>query len=49
MLLSNDWKDFELIDAGGGEKLERWGNYILRRPDPQAIWPLNKSTVLLCD
>lgn len=39
MLLADDWKDYELIDAGNGEKLERWGIYILRRPDPQAIWP----------
>lgn len=39
MLLANKWKDFELLDAGNGEKLERWGKYILRRPDPQAIWP----------
>ncbi len=40
MLLAEEWKDYELIDAGGGEKLERWGNFILRRPDPQAIWPI---------
>jgi len=40
MRLAEDWKDFELIDAGDGEKLERWGKYILRRPDPQAIWPI---------
>ncbi|HOJ11169.1 MAG TPA: class I SAM-dependent methyltransferase [Clostridiales bacterium] len=40
MLVASDWKDFELIDAGNGEKLERWGKYILRRPDPQAIWPV---------
>lgn len=40
MLLANDWKDYELLDTGGGEKLERWGKYILRRPDPQAIWPV---------
>ncbi len=38
MWLSGGWKDYELIDCGGGEKLERWGNYILVRPDPQAIW-----------
>lgn len=36
--ISNEWKDYECIDAGNGEKLERWGNIILRRPDPQAIW-----------
>ena len=40
MLLAEDWKDYELIDTGGGEKLERWGKYTLRRPDPQAIWPI---------
>jgi 23S rRNA (cytosine1962-C5)-methyltransferase len=40
MLLADDWKDYELIDTGGGEKLERWGRYTLRRPDPQAIWPI---------
>ena len=38
VLLSDGWKDYELIDASNGEKLERWGNIILRRPDPQAIW-----------
>lgn len=44
MHLANDWKDYELLDTGGGEKLERWGGYILRRPDPQIIWPLPKET-----
>ena len=38
MNLSNEWKDYECLDAGNGEKLERWGNVVLRRPDPQAIW-----------
>ena len=38
MRISNEWKDYECIDAGNGEKLERWGNIILRRPDPQAMW-----------
>ena len=38
MLVSNDWKDYRLIDAGNGEKLESWGNVILRRPDPWALW-----------
>ena len=36
--ISNEWMDYECIDAGNGEKLERWGNIILRRPDPQAMW-----------
>ena len=40
MFLAEDWKDYELIDTGNGEKLERWGKYILRRPDPQVIWPM---------
>ena len=41
MRLSNDWIDYECIDAGNGEKLERWGKIIFRRPDPQAMWPIN--------
>ena len=38
MKICNDWQDFEILDAGNGEKLERWGNITVRRPDPQAIW-----------
>ena len=38
MLFSEDWKDYELIDCANGEKLERWGDVILLRPDPQIIW-----------
>ena len=38
MLLIENFKDYELIDASNGEKLERWGNIILLRPDPQIIW-----------
>ena len=38
MLVTNDWKDYECIDAGNGGKLEKWGNIVLRRPDPWAIW-----------
>ena len=38
MWLSDKWNDYELIDCGQGEKLERWGNQLLVRPDPQAIW-----------
>ena len=38
MWVSADWEDYELLDCGGGEKLERWGKYLLVRPDPQAIW-----------
>ena len=38
MWISKDWKDFEILDASDGERLERWGSYILVRPDPQVIW-----------
>lgn len=38
MWVSDNWKDYELIDCSRGEKLERWGKQILVRPDPQAIW-----------
>lgn len=38
MNISSEWKDYECLDAGNGEKLERWGSVILRRPDPQAMW-----------
>ena len=38
MWASDSWKDYELIDCGRGEKLERWGDQLLVRPDPQAIW-----------
>ncbi|WP_373463320.1 class I SAM-dependent methyltransferase [Herbivorax sp. ANBcel31] len=43
MLVTKDWKDYELIDTGNGEKLERWGKYVLRRPDPQIIWPVSEE------
>ncbi len=46
MLLANDWTDYELIDTADGEKLERWGSYTLRRPDPQVIWPPSKNMKL---
>jgi len=38
MKYSSDWRDFEIIATGNGEKLERWGNVKLLRPDPQIIW-----------
>ena len=38
MWIAKDWRDYELLDCGGGEKLERCGQQILVRPDPQAIW-----------
>ncbi|MBO7661866.1 MAG: class I SAM-dependent methyltransferase [Clostridia bacterium] len=39
MFLADTWVDYEVLDTGDGEKLERWGEIILRRPDPQTIWP----------
>ncbi len=38
MWIADNWKDYEVIDTSNGEKLERWGKYILLRPDPQVIW-----------
>ena len=38
MWIADQWQDFEVIDCSRGEKLERWGEYYLVRPDPQAIW-----------
>lgn len=38
MRISNEWKDYEILDMANGEKLEKWGKYILIRPDPQIVW-----------
>ena len=38
MKLANNWKDYEILDMANGEKLERWGDVVLIRPDPQIIW-----------
>ena len=46
MWISEHWKDFELIDCSRGEKLERWGDQILVRPDPQAIWDTPRTNPL---
>ena len=43
MFVSDKWKDYELLYCGGGEKYERWGDVILRRPDPQAVWPVIRN------
>ncbi len=43
MWIANNWKDYEVIDCSLGEKLERWGEYILVRPDPQVIWDTEKK------
>ena len=43
MWIADRWKDYEVLDCSEGEKLERWGNYLLIRPDPQVIWKTEKS------
>lgn len=43
MWVADNWKDYEVIDTSEGEKLERWGKYILLRPDPQVIWNTPKK------
>lgn len=43
MWISNQWKDYEILDTSSGEKLERWGDYLLVRPDPQVIWKTPKK------
>ena len=43
MWTANNWKDYEVLDTSCGEKLERWGKYLLVRPDPQVIWNTPKK------
>ena len=43
MWTANNWNDYEVLDASKGEKLERWGDYLLIRPDPQVIWDTPRS------
>ena len=43
MWIADNWKEYEVIDCSNGEKLERWGDYILVRPDPQVIWDTPKT------
>lgn len=43
MWLADQWNDYEVIDCSKGEKLERWGDYLLVRPDPQVIWDTPKK------
>lgn len=43
MWIADHWKDYEVLDTSCGEKLERWGKYILLRPDPQVIWSTSKN------
>ena len=46
MWIADRWRDYEVIDTSGGEKLERWGKYTLIRPDPQVIWNTDKKNPL---
>ena len=43
MWIADTWKDYEILDTSQGEKLERWGSYLLIRPDPQIIWNTDKT------
>lgn len=43
MWIADNWKDYEVLDTSSGEKLERWGDYLLVRPDPQVIWDTPKA------
>ncbi len=45
MWVSDKWKEFEILDASGGERLERWDKYILVRPDPQVIWTTERNDI----
>ena len=47
-LLTPVWQDYELIDSGDFEKLERWGRWVTRRPEPQAIWHKSLSEEEWC-
>ncbi|MBQ9329066.1 MAG: class I SAM-dependent methyltransferase [Solobacterium sp.] len=46
LLTADNWTDYICLDAGNGEKLERWNGITLRRPDPQAIWPADTASSL---
>ncbi|MCH5191400.1 MAG: class I SAM-dependent methyltransferase [Oscillospiraceae bacterium] len=46
MRVADKWRDYELIDCSCGERLERWGNVVLIRPDPQVIWKTEKKNPL---
>ena len=43
MWIANNWNDYEILDCSQGEKLERWGDYILVRPDPQVLWNTDRN------
>ena len=43
--ISEDWSDYQCLSSGDGEKIEKWGKYILRRPDPQIIWKKSNNDI----
>ena len=43
ILTADSWQEYQLLDAGDGERLECWGEYVMRRPDPQVIWPADAN------
>ena len=43
MITASNWTDYEILDTSCGEKLERWGSYLLIRPDPQVVWQTDKK------
>lgn len=45
MIISSNWEDYKCLASGDGEKIEKWGNVILRRPDPQIIWPKSSNSI----
>ena len=44
MNIANEWKDYKILDMADGQKLEKWGDVILSRPDPQIICPIARNT-----
>ena len=44
MWTADRWKEFSVLSTSFGEKIEKWGDYILRRPDPQVIWNTGKKS-----
>ncbi|MBP3337183.1 MAG: class I SAM-dependent methyltransferase [Clostridia bacterium] len=46
MWLADKWESYEVLGTGGGEKLEKWGDYVLRRPDPQTVWKIDEKNPL---
>ena len=46
MWIAGNWTDYSVLDCSQGEKLEKWGDYVLIRPDPQVIWQTDKRNLL---